>query len=48
MTTVRINTSHSYDILIGHGLLDEAGERLSSIIAPSKVVLVTDSNVESL
>jgi len=48
VTTVRINTSHSYDILIGNGLLDEAGERLSSVITPSKVVLVTDSNVEPL
>jgi len=48
VTTVHINTSHPYDILIGSGLLDQAGERMAQVISPCKILLVSDSNVAPL
>lgn len=37
-----------YDVVIGAGLLDEAGERIRAISAARKIALVTDSAVGSL
>jgi 3-dehydroquinate synthase len=37
-----------YDILIGRGLLDEAGARLRPLLKGNKIALITDSNVEPL
>ena len=48
MRTVRVDVSGSYEILIGPGLIDEAGQRIAKIIAPCKVALITDDLVDSL
>ncbi|MFV1967000.1 MAG: 3-dehydroquinate synthase [Pirellulaceae bacterium] len=48
VTTVRVQLSErSYDIEIGTGNLDRAGEFLSSCVAASHVVIVTDRNVKN-
>ena len=45
MRTVRVNASRAYDVVIGEGLLSEAGERISSVSACRKAVIVSDDNV---
>jgi len=49
MKTVRVTASKEYDVLIGTGLLDSAGERLRSI-APKceKAAVISDDNVAPL
>lgn len=37
--------SRSYDILIGHGLMAEAGALVSAALGPCRVAIVTDANV---
>ena len=42
MQRLNINLGkRSYDILLGSGLLDKLGERLSQIVEPSRIVLIT-------
>ena len=48
MTTVHVNASTSYDVLIGKGLLADAGKLITSVIRGRKLALVTDSNVGKL
>lgn len=48
MKTVRVNASTSYDILIGDGLLDRAGELCASHIGVCRVCVVTDDTVHAL
>lgn len=47
--TIKINTaSKAYDVIIGTGLLDRAGELSKTVIKPCKTVIVSDSNVSRL
>ena len=46
--TVRINASGCYDVVIGKGLIDSAGERCKNLFGICKVVIVTDDKVASL
>ncbi len=48
MQKVHVNASRSYDILIGSGLLDNAGEYISSAIKSRHVCVVSDDNVAPL
>lgn len=48
MQKVHINASRSYDIYIGSGLLDSAGEYISAAITSRHVCVVTDDNVDPL
>ena len=48
MNKVRIETGRPYDVLIGSGLLKEAGSRIAGVVKPCRTLLVTDSNVASL
>lgn len=48
MKKVHVNASRSYDILIGGGLLDKAGEYISGAIKSRHVCVVTDDNVDGL
>lgn len=48
MTTVRVNASVAYDIIIGTGLLDRCGELCASVVKPCKVCIVSDDTVASL
>ncbi len=45
---VSVKASGCYDIHIGKGLLDKAGELVASIKKPCRAVIVTDSNVDGL
>lgn len=47
--TIRVNTaSKAYDVIIGTGLLDRAGELSKTVIKPRKTVIVSDNNVSRL
>lgn len=48
MNKIRVNASTSYDILIGSGLLPQAGALFRENFPPCKVALVSDSNVMPL
>lgn len=49
MTTITVKTSRTYDVVIGKGLLDSIGARLSGLIPPkSAVFLVSDDHVYPL
>ena len=45
MTTIQINASRQYDVVIGNGLLHEVGARSAPLIAGRSAVIVSDSNV---
>lgn len=38
----------SYDIVIGHGVLDEAGERIAALAPGTRAIIVSDDNVAPL
>lgn len=48
MKKIRINVSEPYDVLIGGGLLAEAGERITPLVKGKRAVIVTDGNVHAL
>lgn len=48
MRKVTVNTSTSYNILIGGGLLKQAGEEIRKRIHPCKAAIITDSTVKEL
>ena len=48
MQKVHVNASRSYDIIIGSGLLDNAGDYISAAIKARHVCVVTDDTVDGL
>ena len=46
--TIHVATGRPYDILLGDGLLDQAGERVAALFAPCRVAIVTDDTVAGL
>ena len=49
MTTVSVNASRSYDILIARGLLPSVGQRVRELLPKAgKAALITDGNVKPL
>lgn len=38
--------NRSYDVIVGDGLLDQAGEKISALALGKKAAIITDSNVE--
>lgn len=48
MRKVKVSISSNYDILIGKGLLTQAGKELSKRVNPCKAAIITDSKVDSL
>lgn len=48
MQTIHVNTSRPYDILVGRGLLDHAGELAREVNRGIHALIVTDSNVYPL
>lgn len=48
MTTVSVTSSRNYEVKIGRGLLDRAGEELRGLTRTDGVAVVTDSNVAPL
>ena len=48
MKRVRVEASGSYDVLIGPGLMDKAGELVSQVVAPCRAMIITDDIVQGL
>lgn len=48
MKTVSVTASRNYEVKIGRGLLDRAGEALRSLTRTDNIAIVTDSNVAPL
>jgi 3-dehydroquinate synthase len=48
MRTIKVNASKEYDVLVGAGLLDSAGERISAVAGGDLAVVVTDDIVAGL
>ncbi|MBP5255139.1 MAG: 3-dehydroquinate synthase [Lachnospiraceae bacterium] len=48
MRTIRIDTAKSYDVVIGRGLLAEAGTRIRETCGPAACMLVSDDRVFAL
>lgn len=48
MRSVTVKTSATYEVLIGSGLLQKAGEKVKKVISPCKAAIVTDSTVVHL
>lgn len=48
MKRIHINAGKPYDVLVGSGLLADAGAYIANIVAPCRVVIVADSNVAPL
>lgn len=45
METISVHTAQPYNVLVGEGLLDEAGERIRALICGHRAMIVSDSNV---
>lgn len=45
MTTIQVNASKSYDILIGHGILDSIGREAKKLGKAEKVCIVSETTV---
>ena len=43
-----VRTGKPYEVLVGKGILNNVGELIRQIIAPCKVAVITDTNVEKL
>ncbi len=48
MKTIPIHASRTYDVLIGPGLLGQAGARLARLFGPCRAILVADDRVDAL
>ena len=48
MRSVTVKTSATYEVLIGSGLLQKAGEAVKKVISPCKAAIVTDSTVGTI
>jgi 3-dehydroquinate synthase len=48
MATIAVNASKTYDIIIGTGLLDEAGSLIRKVSGGQAAAIVTDDNVAAL
>ena len=48
MIKVKVNASNKYDVLIGDGLLDKAGELCRDVIGDCRICVITDDTVNEL
>ncbi len=48
MTTIQVNASRTYDVVIGEGILHEIGSRVRAIVGGKQACIVTDDTVASL
>ena len=48
MAKIHVNTSKPYDVIIGSGLLEKAGELIADAVKGRKAVIVTDDIVNAL
>ena len=48
MNIIHVDTSKKYDVIIGKNLIDIAGEEISKLMKPSKVLVISDDRVAPL
>ena len=48
MRTITIPAARPYDVLLGGGLMQAAGEKIAALHAPCRCAVITDSNVRPL
>ncbi len=48
VTSIRVNASESYDVLIGKGIMSDCGKLISQVTGAHKLALITDDNVNSI
>ena len=48
LTTIRVDSSRPYDVIIGEGILDNAGKKIADVKNPCKAAIITDSTVREL
>ncbi|NLM62683.1 MAG: 3-dehydroquinate synthase [Clostridiales bacterium] len=48
MKRIPVEASRKYDVLVGYGILENAGGYCREVIEPCKALIITDSNVEPL
>ncbi len=48
MERVRVETEKPYDVLIGPGLLNRAGEEIARAVKPCRAAVITDDTVRIL
>ena len=45
---LHINVGESYDVIIGHGLLEKSGQLIRDVFSPRSCVIVSETNVAPL
>lgn len=45
MKTITVSASHSYEVIVGSGILDQLGARVKSLTKAKKIAIISDSNV---
>ena len=45
MNIISVNTSRTYSVLVGHGLLQRLGEELKTVSSAEKIAIISDSQV---
>ncbi|MCH5202287.1 MAG: 3-dehydroquinate synthase [Oscillospiraceae bacterium] len=48
MKKLKVNTGRKYEIIIDRGIIDHCGEYIKKISSPTRVTVITDSNVHAL
>lgn len=48
LTSIRVNVEPAYDVLVGQGLLKNAGALIKEVLRPGVCAVITDTNVEKL
>ena len=48
LTSIKVNASKSYEVLVGQDILKNTGEFISNIIPKCKVAIITDDIVDAL
>lgn len=48
MKRINVGTQKKYDVLIGNGLLEEAGALILDVLPPCRLLIITDTTLEAL
>ena len=48
MHKVHVETGKPYDVLIGSGLMEQAGEMIARVISPCRAAIISDDTVDAL
>ncbi len=48
MKKLKVNTGRKYEIIIDRGIINHCGEYIKSVSSPTRVAVITDSNVHAL